>query len=133
MRCEEVEGLIGSHSKWFGSGMRLVQQGDAVLIVTPVLNRDNDCMSVLLGESPDGGYALTDLGETIGSLEMSGFDLSSGKMAEEVERVLRGLGVSKTDDGEIFVRASREDVPMRLDVLLRAMAAVDGLPNTQDS
>ena len=52
-------------------------------------------------------------------------------MSEKVDELLCSYGVKRTDDGEIFVRASREDVPMRLDVLLRAMAAVDRLPKTR--
>ena len=90
MLLEEANGMIEAYSTWVGKNMRAIQQGDSVLIVTPMLNRDNDCMSVLVGESPEGGYALTDLGETIGGLEMSGFSLSSGKRPEKVDRVLKG-------------------------------------------
>lgn len=127
MLLEEANGVIDAYSKWVGGNMRAVQQGDSVLIITPMINRDNDCMSVLIGESPDGGYALTDLGETVSGLEMSGFSLSSGKRPEKVERILRRYGVNKTDENEIFVRASRDEIPAKLNMMLQAMASVDDL------
>lgn len=127
MLLEQANGVIDEYSRWVRENMRAVQQGDSVLIVTPMLNRNNDCMSVLLGESPDGGFAISDLGATVADLEMSGFSLSSGKRAEKLQEVLRGYGVSRTEGNEIYTRASADELAPRMHMLLQAMASVDDL------
>ena len=92
-----------------------------------MLNRNNDCMSVLIGDSPEGGYIITDLGDTIADLESSGIMLSSGKRTDKLSQILRGFGVEKNDAGEIFVRASINDLALKMNMLIQAMASVDDL------
>ncbi|MBR2682675.1 MAG: DUF1828 domain-containing protein [Atopobiaceae bacterium] len=127
MLLEQANGIIDEYSRWVRENMHAVQQGDSVLIVTPMLNRNNDCMSVLLGDSPDGGYALSDLGATVADLEMSGFSLSTGKRAEKLQAILRGYGVFHTEGNELYVKASADELAPRMHMLLQAMASVDDL------
>lgn len=127
MLLEEANGIIDEYSRWVRENMRAVQQGESVLIITPMLNRNNDCMSVLVGESPDGGYALTDLGATIADLELSGLSFTTGQRTEKLQHILNGYGVSKNEDGEIYVKATRSELAMRMHMLLQAMASVDDL------
>lgn len=127
MLLEQANGIIDEYSRWVRENMHAVQQGDSVLIVTPMLNRNNDCMSVLLGDLPDGGYALTDLGATVADLEMSGLSLSTGRRAEKLQSILRGYGVFCTDGNEIYTRASEDEIAIKMHMLLQAMASVDDL------
>ena len=128
MHVEQANKIIEGYSKWVTANMFAVQQGDAVRIITPMLDRNNDYMSVFIGESSDGGYTLTDLGETISDLELSGLSLSSEKRNEKLDQVLAGFGVGKTDSGELFVIAGGDDdILLKMNMILQAMASVDDM------
>ncbi|EPD78784.1 DUF1828 domain-containing protein [Atopobium sp. oral taxon 199] len=127
MLVEQANKIIDNYSKWVISNMFAVQQGNAVRIITPMLDRNNDCMSILIGESPNGGYSLTDLGETISDLELSGLTLSSETRSAKLDQVLAGFGVSKTDANELFISASDDDISIKMNMMLQAMISVDDL------
>lgn len=127
MLLKQANTIIDSYSKWVAANMSAVQQGDSVKIITPMLNRNNDCMSIVVGDSPTGGYTLTDLGETISDLEFSGFSFNSEKKKEKLNSVIAGFGISKTDDGELYVKAGDSDLPAKMNMMMQAMASVDDL------
>lgn len=127
MLLEQANTIIDSYSKWIAANMSAVQQGDSVKIITPMLNRNNDCMSIVIGDLPAGGYALTDLGETISDLELSGFLFNSEKRREKLNGVIAGFGISKTDDGELYVKAGDSDFLVKMNMMMQAMASVDDL------
>ena len=129
MLVEEASRIIDEYARWVKKSMVPVQQGDAVQIITPMLNRNNDCMSVLLGESPEGGYIVTDLGETIADLELSGVRLSSDKRLETLDQFVRGYGVYRGCENELFIRCSAEELVPKLNMLMQAMASVDHRPS----
>lgn len=125
MRVEDAGAIIDSYADFIRANMIPTQQGEGVCIATPMLNRNNDCMNVYVGESDSGGLVFTDLGETIGDLELSGFSLT-GQRTEKLESILAGFGVDRSD-GELFVRASQNEAAVRLNMLLQAMASVDDM------
>lgn len=125
MRVEDAGAIIDSYADFIRANMIPTQQGEGVCIATPMLNRNNDCMNVYVGESDSGGLVFTDLGETIGDLELSGFSLTDQR-TEKLESILAGFGVDRSD-GELFVRASQNEAAVRLNMLLQAMASVDDM------
>lgn len=125
MRVEDADAIIESYADFIRANMIPTQRGDGVCITTPMLNRNNDCMNVYVGESDSGGLVFTDLGETIGDLELSGFSLT-GQRTEKLESILAGFSVERSD-GELIVRASADNAAMRLNMLLQAMASVDDM------
>lgn len=125
MRVKDADAIIESYADFIRTNMIPTQQGDGVCITTPMLNRNNDCMNVYVGESDSGGLVFTDLGETIGDLELSGFALT-GQRTEKLESILAGFSVERSD-GELIVRASADNAAMRLNMLLQAMASVDDM------
>lgn len=127
MLVEEANLIIDEYSRWVKSNMTPIQQGNAVRIITPMLDRNNDFMAVLIGESPDGGYVITDLGETVGDLELLGVSLSTPKRIETLDGFVRGYGVSRSENGELFVRCSRSEIVMKMNMLIQAMASVDDM------
>lgn len=130
MKVEDAGAIIDSYADFIRSNMIATQQGDGVCITTPMLNRNNDCMNVYVGESDSGGLVFTDLGETIGDLELSGFSLT-GQRTEKLESILAGFGVERSD-GELLVRASQSEAAVRLNMLLQAMASVDAMDGARD-
>ena len=82
-------------------------------------------MRVYLGDDPAGGYLISDLGETINDLELSGFSLK-GQRVDKLNSILSGFSV-KEEKGELCITASAEDLPMKMNMLLQAMASVDDM------
>lgn len=70
-------------------------------------------------------FVVSDLGETIGDLELSGFEMTDERMAR-IEAIAARYGVS-IKDCELYVEGSKRDVAGRMDMLIQAMAAVDGM------
>ena len=125
MNVEQARGFISAYAKFVEANMVPVQQGNGVCISTPMLNRNNDCMRVYLGDDPAGGYVISDLGETINDLELSGFSMK-GQRIDKLNSILSGFSV-KVKDGELCMTASATDLPMKMNMLLQAMASVDDM------
>ena len=125
MNLEVATSVIDEYADWIKDNMKAVQQGDAVRIVGPMLDRHNDCMALLMIDDPEGGYILTDLGETIGDLEFSGINiLNSERRATQLSTILNGFGVTRKD-GEIFIKSDRRSLVTKMHMLFQAMASVD--------
>ena len=125
MRVEQAQEFIERYARFVESNMVATQQGTGVCISTPMLNRNNDCMNIYIGDDPNGGYVITDLGETIGDLELSGFAMTSQREAK-LSAILAGYPV-ESRDGELCVRTSQDDLPLKMNMLLQAMASVDDM------
>ena len=125
MNVEQARGFISAYAKFVEVNMVPVQQGNGVCISTPMLNRNNDCMRVYLGDDPSGGYVISDLGETINDLELSGFSMT-GQRIDKLNSILSGFSV-KEEEGELCITASAADLPMKMNMLLQAMASVDDM------
>lgn len=126
MLIEEANGVLDEYASWIRANMRAVQEDGAVRVIGPMLDRDNDNMSVLMAEAPDGGYVLSDLGEVVSGLELSGCDVTKGSRREKLLGVLNGYGVRIQDD-EIYVRCSRSELVQKMNMLFQAMASVNDL------
>lgn len=125
MRVEDAIEIIDEYASFVRRSMVATRQGDGVCISTPMLNRNNDCMNVYLGESVDGCLVITDLGETVGDLELSGFSMTEQRLSK-LGNILAGYGV-EYDKGELLVRVSRGQAAPRMNMLLQAMASVDDM------
>ncbi|WP_307739555.1 DUF1829 domain-containing protein [uncultured Parolsenella sp.] len=125
MRVEDANAIIDEYASFIRGNMVAAQQGGGVCISTPMLNRNNDCMNVYLGESADGGLVITDLGETVGDLELSGFSMTEQRLSK-LMGILGGYGV-EYNEGELLVKVSRGQAASRMNMLLQAMASVDDM------
>lgn len=124
---EETMGILDEYARWIRDNMHAAPCGEGVKIVGPMLDRNNDFMTVYLERDRSGDYVVTDLGETIGDLEFSGCGvLQSPGRRDKLSSVLKGYGVERSES-EIFVRASRSDLVPKMNMLFQAMASVDDL------
>lgn len=127
MLIAEAHKVIDDYARWINQSIVAIQRGNAVEIVTPVLNHDNDHMSVLLGERDDNRYVVTDQGLVIGNLEFGGASVSTGQRNEKLERILSGYGFKRNADNELYVCATKDELPLRINMLLQAMASIDDM------
>lgn len=127
MQITAAQKIIDNYSQWIAGSLTAVQQGSAVRIVTPMLDKNNDFMSIVLDESPGHGIIISDMGETVSELELSGMQIDTDARKSRLESILAGYGVQKTDNNEMFVRANESNINVKLNMFLQAMASVSDM------
>lgn len=121
----EIDGLLADYVRWLRSRLHAKAAGDWVEITTPFLDRHNDHLQIYVRRQGDG-YLLTDAGETISDLRMSGCDLDSDRRQDILRTTLNGFGV-RMEDESLVVNASQGDFPTRKHSLVQAMLAINDL------
>ncbi len=121
----EIQKLLDSYVLWLRDKTVLRQINEWVEITTPFLDRHNDYIQIYAKQA-NGGFLLTDGGETINDLEMSGCKIQKGKRRDLLKMVLNGLGVQEKDDA-LQVMASKDNFSIRKHNLLQAILAVNDM------
>ena len=123
---EEIRSLLDAYTLWLRDKSILHEVGDQYIrITTPYLDRHNDYTQIYVKRS-DGGFVLTDAGETIADLRLSGCDLDTQKRKDLLLSTLNGFGVQREGDA-LVVRATPQTFPLRKHNLVQAMLAVNDL------
>ena len=121
----DISKLMDQYQAWLKDRTALRTVGNAVEITTPFLDRHNDYIQIYVRKSDDG-YLLTDDGETIEDLEMSGVSLNTPKRLELLNLTAAGFGVNITGK-EISVRTSPEKFPLAKHNIVQTIIAVNDL------
>lgn len=123
---DELDALLDGYARWLRNKSALRPVNDEyVEITTPYLDRHNDYTQIYVRRR-NGGYLLTDGGETIDDLRSSGCDVDTPKRASLLTRSLNAFGVRRVDDA-LVVEASSNDFALRKHNLIQAVLAVDDL------
>jgi hypothetical protein len=123
---EEVRQLLDRYAQWVRDKSVLRELGDEyVEITTPYLDRHNDYTQIYVRRY-DGGFLLTDGGETIEDLRSSGCDLETTKRRDLLTATLNGFGVQREGDA-LQVRATPSTFSLRKHNLVQAILAVNDL------
>lgn len=118
--------LLDEYARWVRDKTVLTEiNGRYVAITTPFVDRNNDYVQVYVGRDAQG-YILTDCGETIEGLRLSGCDVDTERRSQILTSILNGFGVQRDGDA-LFVHATPEDFPSRKHNLVQAILAVDDL------
>ena len=126
MDVTKANSIIDGYVGWWREQVSIYQEGDAVRIICPMLDRHNDHMSIYLAEEA-GVYTLTDMGATLGDLSFCGCDVfSSEPRTKKLNEVLAGFGLMQ-EDGEIYRKASEAELFQSVNMLMQGMASVDDL------
>lgn len=121
--------IIDKYAMWIknNSFVRDIKDGKYCAITTPFMDRHNDHIDIYITKSADGNYLLTDDGDTISDLVMSGSFPNTPKRKQILDTVLNGLGAS-TDGERIFVEtANTGDLPKKKHMLIQAILAVNDM------
>jgi len=123
MRCQDlVAAAVGDEAdEW---ACRAVDD-NTMLLVSPRYYSDGDAIELLVKRS-DGGVILSDGGEAVARLEMSGINIDTGRMREAWMRLLRSNQVEYRS-GRITLRGSADDAGFLIRIMLDTLAGVDGL------
>jgi hypothetical protein len=124
MSCKETKVLIDSYMSWFKEEIKLEEIEGACEITTPFLDRHNDYIVIYL-EQTDGGFLLTDDGETLADLSLSGVEITP--LRNQILKVmLNGFGVKREND-ELVVTGEPKNFPKRKHNLVQAILAVNDM------
>jgi len=122
---QEISSLIDVYQKWLKDRTALREIGNAIEITTPFLDRHNDYIQIYVRKSGDG-YVITDDGETIQDLEMSGVKLDTPKRLELLNMTARGFGVTVAGQ-ELSILTSPDKFPLAKHSLVQTIIAVNDL------
>lgn len=122
---DEVQKLLDQYTLWLKDKTTLRQIGDWIEINTPYLDRHNDYLQIY-AKRENGGYVLTDDGNTIGDLHRSGCNLENKKRQTLLKTTLNGFGVQVMGNA-LTVKASPANFALRKHSLIQAMLAVNDL------
>ncbi|HKZ69251.1 MAG TPA: DUF1828 domain-containing protein [Anaerolineales bacterium] len=117
--------LVDKYVVWLKKGISVEQIGDVCEITTPFLDRHNDHLQIYI-QRVNGKYVLSDDGYTLADLRQSGVEFDTEKRKRALETVLRGFGVTQSQD-RLIVETDRGDLPRRKHNLIQAMLAVNDL------
>lgn len=121
----EIELLMEKYRRWLADRTALREVNGHVEITTPYLDRHNDYIQIYARKDREQ-LVLTDGGETIDDLAMSGCSLDSPKRQELLKLTLAGFGV-ENQGGQLCVKANGENFAVRKHNLIQAVLAVNDL------
>ncbi len=126
-----MEALINSYVDWIKKGLSHREVGNGWHeIVTPFLNHKNDMIELYLKLKPDGDIIISDGGNTINELNLSGLNLNrSPKRKEELNSIIRSFGINLKNNAsdELFVTADKKNFPAVKHRIIQAILAIDDL------
>ena len=122
---DDIKKMLDTYLAWLKDKTTLRQLDDWVEITTPYLDRHNDYLQIY-AKKDNGGYILTDDGNTIADLEQTGCKLSSPKRQQLLTMTLNGFGVHLSGH-ELNVQASPDNFALRKHNLIQAILAVNDL------
>lgn len=106
-------------------------------VTLPYLNRNNDHIEIFIKAENDDKFFLTDDGETINELELSGMDVFSSKHRTDILNVIvNSHGVKLNENHELFVESDIDSLPVKKHLLAQCMVKISDLfylsrPNTK--
>lgn len=123
---EEIQKLLINYTKWV-QDKTIIKKIDSnwIKIITPHLDRHNDCIQIFARKS-DSGYTLSDDGNTINDLMISGCLIDTPKRQELLKITLAGFGIQHNNN-ELFVNTTYENFPIKKHNLIQAILAVNDL------
>lgn len=122
---QDIQNLLDAYHAWLKDKTALRQIDQWVEITTPYLDRHNDYVQIY-AKRANGGFILTDDGNTIEDLEQNGCRLESRKREDLLRLTLNGFGVQMAGKA-LQVQASPETFALRKHNLVQAMLAVNDM------
>jgi hypothetical protein len=123
---EDIGQMLDAYRAWLKdrTTLKMVHR-NWVEITTPFLDRHNDYIQIY-AKSVEGGYVLTDDGNTIRDLELSGCALDTPKRKHIMTVTLNGFGVEEAN-GILRTRATAANFAVRKHALLQAILALNDM------
>lgn len=120
--------LVNAYIEWIKKGFSLREISNGWHeVVTPFLNHRNDMIELYLKQDSER-ITISDGGNTINELRLSGIDIEkSKKRAEELTTILRSFGISRSEDNELIVCTDSKQFPATKHRFIQAVLSVDDM------
>lgn len=125
MNQNECQKLIDAYVAWLRQGLAAEEVGGTCELTTPFLDRHNDHLQIYATRQ-NGTIVLSDDGYILSDLRTSGLEIDTPKRRMVLDSVLKGLGV-RTENNQLVVEASPNNIGQRLHSLVQAMLAVNDM------
>lgn len=122
-----MRNLVNSYVEWIKKGLTLREVSNGWHeLVTPFLNHSNDMIELYLKQEKDY-IVISDAGNTINELILSGLDIDrSKKRQEELNTILRSFGISRKEN-ELYINTDAKKFPEVKHRFIQAVLAIDDL------
>ncbi len=118
-----MKDLIQQYIDWLKQKFTITQVGEWYEITTPFLDHHNDYIQIY-AKSEDDNIVLSDGGNTLNELELSGMSLErSDKRKAEFSIILNGFGI-KRNNGELIAISTEKNFPEVKHRLIQAIISV---------
>lgn len=104
----------------------VLKQPDWEVITTHVLDRHNDYIQLYALRQQDGGWLLSDGGDTLSDAAQSGCDVNTPRFQARLAEALAALGVQQVD-GALQIKAAAETFGVQKRCLVQAVLAINDL------
>ncbi len=120
--------LVNSYADWIKKGLSLRELSDGWHeVVTPFLNHKNDMIELYLKQENEQ-ITISDGGNTINELILSGLDINrSKKRIEELNIIIRSFGISKNGNNELYINTDSKKFPETKHRLIQAVLSIDDM------
>lgn len=122
----EVKVLFNKYIDWLKDNTSFKNIDDWVEITTPFLDRHNDMLQIYVKRQNDK-IILSDGGEIINDLEISGLEFNSPKRMEILNLTLTSFGVKLKDDNSLVVIANESNFPLKKHNLIQTMLTLNDI------
>jgi len=110
--------LINDYIEWLRQNISIKEINSMHEITTPFLDNHNDHIQIYIKKS-DSGLILTDNGQTITNLRLSGFEFTPEKK-QILNSTLKSFGVQLIDE-ELVAKTTPENFPQKKHNLIQAI------------
>jgi len=110
--------LINDYIEWLRQNINIKEINGMYEITTPFLDKHNDHLQIYVKKS-DGGLILTDNGQTITNLRLSGFEFTPEKR-QILNSNLKSFGIQLIDE-ELVAKATPENFPQKKHNFIQAI------------
>jgi Domain of unknown function DUF1829/Domain of unknown function DUF1828 len=121
-----INELKNAYAEWIKEQFRFRELNGAIEITTPFLDKNNDFIQLYVVPT-DNGFKITDDGNTINELMMSGVEVfDSPRRMDILNFILNGYGV-KLNDEELYVNANISNFAQKKHSLIQAVLSVNDM------
>ena len=114
--------------KWLNENIEQYKVSNNISRITlPFMDKNNDFIDIYIINQKDNTYTLTDDGAILNDLIISGFDIKSKRRNEILKSIIRSYGISISNNNELTVNCSIEDLPIKKHLLAQCMIKVNDM------
>jgi len=125
----ECEKIVQAYLDYLGQGFKCYTEDEYVVLETPYLYPDGDTIQLFIELLSENRVRMSDLGETLRSLAMLNYKLSSRARKSQFNHILTSTGV-RSNKGALCVVTTKEEAGVKMSDLLNGIRQVSSLVYT---